>query len=239
MYLNPHFEYCDRKYLQRYQMMQQVAASPVLKQISSIRSSLKSMVLLKFTVVTIHTTTLWYSLTDVVSENKIWIPLWFIIFQSKKHFPSLQIHVHLFVMGLFTFFWDVQTCYPWHILVSSYPPKRLDSTGLMSCTVVVLGSSSPADLTVEIRKSWQSFHLTAEYTPPLYRLCTWSNQLTCWETLPALFSQRGIKCLNTLICSSSRSENLLYCIWKNAFDYFTAFDQGTNSTKSFVYQLNK
>lgn len=148
--------------------------------ISSIGSSLKSMGLLRLTVFTTQTTTGTHGRRQGVQLEKY--NLGPECYNESRSFPPLSTFTVAANSQTFTSKWISKT---WRSILYIFylsPPhlRGLVSTGILTCTVVMIGSSSPADLPVDIRRSWQSFHLTAECTP-----------------LPALLPQRRIKCWNT------------------------------------------
>lgn len=143
------------------------------------------MVLFRLTVLTIHTTTLWYSKMKSrgsVWKNKIWdlnaTVIYFLYFRRSTFTFAANSWSFACKGIIIIYFFKISKLGVLSLIYFNFfSPflKGLDSTSIMICTVVTLCSSSPADL--KIRKSWRSFHLTAKCPPPLRRLCTWTFSL--------------------------------------------------------------
>lgn len=160
-----------------------------IKQISSVRSSVKHMVLLRITVFAIIR---WHNSLVLTDELSLQM-------KDGTHTTSL-------------------TCTS---LSGPFPPflppgRRFLSLSLsvflmavMSCTVAIHCSSSPAELTFEIRKALTviSPEVYPAATPALH-LNRSQSLLACCETPPALLSHTRIK--RTQSGSLPKSESLLY-----------------------------
>lgn len=129
----------------------------------------------------------------------------FLDFRGSVHLPSVK--------GFFTFLNPNLACYLWYILASSSLP-----TDFRFHQYNELHSHHPRQLV----PSWPdagNYKVLTVISPdsqvhPAAILALHLNQsdslLTCWETLPTLLSQRGIKCSNT----HTHIQKLIIQAWK-------------------------
>lgn len=201
MYLKPSFWILWQKIFTVIPNVQQIAARPALDADILIGSSLKSMVLLRFSAVN-HTHHNSLVLTDIVKG----LGLKKINLESEFCHDLFPLHpsTHLLqIQGIFHLFKSIS----WKDL---FPPSFYRCNELHSRHPEQLVPSWKLE-SPDSHFTWQLVHPAAI---PALHLIQSDSLLTCREMLPALLSQRGIKCLNTHSRSISRPENLLIFIWK-------------------------